>query len=62
MIISDKSGLDVVTGGRMVLLYQLDCNKVLHLMDPAGPDTEDTETHTAASQEQLSDYWDNNLR
>ena len=46
----------------MVLLYQLDCNKVLHLMDPTGPDTEDTETHTAASQEQLSDYWDNNLR
>ena len=38
---------------RMVLLYQLDCNKVLDLL----------EDNVAVSEEQLSDYWgDNNMR
>ena len=37
---------------RMVLLYQLDCNKVLDLL----------EDNVAVSEEQFSDYWENNLR
>ena len=38
---------------RMVLLYQLDCNKVLDLL----------EDNVDVSEEQLSDYWgDNNMR
>ena len=38
---------------KMVLLYQLDCNKVLDLL----------EDNVALSEEQLSDYWgDNNMR
>ena len=37
----------------MVLLYQLDCNKVLDLL----------EDNVAVSEEQFSDYWgDNNMR
>ena len=45
----------------MVLLYQLDCNKVLHMMDQTHNSTEH-ETNTVSETEQFSDYWDNNLR
>ena len=45
----------------MVLLYQLDCNKVLHMMDQTHNSLEH-ETNTVSETEQFSDYWDNNLR
>ena len=50
LVVRDKAAEEV----RMVLLYQLDCNKVLDLL----------EDNVAASEEQCSDYCDcdNNMR
>ena len=43
----------------MVLLYQLDCNKVLSFME-AGDGALDHDNNT--SEPELSDYWDNTAR
>ena len=49
LVVRDKAAEE----DRMVLLYQLDCNKVLDLL----------EDNVAVSEEQFSDYWrDNNMR
>ena len=49
LVVRDKAAEEV----RMVLLYQLDCHKVLDLL----------EDNVAVSEEQFSDYWaDNNMR
>ena len=49
LVVRDKAAEE----DRMVLLYQLDCNKVLDLLDD----------NVAVSEEQFSDYWgDNNMR
>ena len=45
----------------MVLLYQLDCNKVLSFIE-AGDAALEHETNTNNSEIEPSDYWDNTLR
>ena len=45
----------------MVLLYQLDCNKVLSLIE-AGDQALEHETITNNSEIEPSDYWDNTLK
>ena len=45
----------------MVLLYQLDCNKVLSFME-AGDGALDHDNNTNNSEPELSDYWDNTAR
>ena len=45
----------------MVLLYQLDCNKVLSFIE-AGDQALEHETNTNNSEIEPSDYWDNTLK
>ena len=45
----------------MVLLYQLDCNKVLSFIE-TGDAALEHETNTNNSEIEPSDYWDNTLR
>ena len=46
----------------MVLLYQLDCNKVLSFMEAGDATNNEHETNTNNSEIEPSDYWDNTLR
>ena len=45
----------------MVLLYQLDCHKVLSFIE-AGDAALEHETNTNNSEIEPSDYWDNTMR
>ena len=45
----------------MVLLYQLDCHKVLSFIE-AGDQALEHETNTNNSEIEPSDYWDNTLK
>lgn len=49
-------------GDMMVLLYQLDCHKVLSFIEAGDPAAMELETNTNNSEIEPSDYWDNTMR
>ena len=46
----------------MVLLYQLDCHKVLSFIEAGDGAALEHETNTNNSEIEPSDYWDNTMR